>query len=75
MNSKILARNALRSLRKHKIRTILTTLGIIIGVVSIICVMAIGEGAKRKVTEEIERLGSNFVIALSASQKKLAHVD
>lgn len=72
MNSKIILFSALRSLRKHKVRSILTTLGIIIGVIAIICVMSIGEGAKHKVTQEIDKLGSNFVIALSASQKKLS---
>lgn len=72
MNINMLLRNSLRSLRKHMGRTILTTLGIILGVIAIISVMAIGEGAKSKVKQEIERLGTNFIIALSSSQKKLS---
>jgi putative ABC transport system permease protein len=64
-------RFALRSLRHHKMRSLLTTLGIIIGVVSIIAVMSIGEGAKYKVRKEIEKMGSNFIIALAASPKTL----
>ncbi len=44
-----LALTALRSLNKHKMRSLLTTLGIVVGVISIISVMSIGEGAKYRV--------------------------
>jgi putative ABC transport system permease protein len=64
-------RFALRSLRHHKLRSLLTTLGIIIGVVAIIAVMSIGEGAKHQVRKEIEKMGSNFIVALAASPKTL----
>jgi putative ABC transport system permease protein len=64
-------RFALRSLRHHKMRSLLTTLGIIIGVVAIIAVMSIGEGAKYKVRKEIEKMGSNFIVTLAASPKTL----
>jgi putative ABC transport system permease protein len=53
-------------------RSLLTTLGIIIGVVAIIAVMSIGEGAKYRVKKEIERLGSNFMILLAAPPKSLS---
>jgi putative ABC transport system permease protein len=52
-------------------RSLLTTLGIIIGVVSIIAVMSIGEGAKYKVRKEIEKMGANFIVALAASPKTI----
>ncbi|MBM3886553.1 FtsX-like permease family protein [Candidatus Dependentiae bacterium] len=71
MNSSLIIKSALRSLNNHKIRAILTTLGVIIGVVSIICVMSIGEGAKYKINKEIEKLGTNFIIVLSSPQRKL----
>ncbi|QQR49345.1 ABC transporter permease [bacterium] len=71
MKIAIIFRTALKSLASHKIRSLLTTLGIIIGVVAIVCVMSIGEGAKNRVNQEIEKLGSNFIIVLSSSQKKL----
>jgi putative ABC transport system permease protein len=71
MNASLIIKSALRSLNNHKIRAVLTTLGIIIGVVSIICVMSIGEGAKYKISKEIEKLGTNFVIVLSSPQRKL----
>ena len=64
---------ALRSLNKHKLRSLLTTLGIIVGVVSIIAVMSIGEGAKYRVQKEIEGLGTNFIITIGGTPKRLMH--
>ena len=69
MNFYQLFTSAFRSLRKHKVRSFLTTLGIIIGVISIIAVMSIGEGAKARVNQTIEKLGSNFIIVLGSSPK------
>ena len=71
MNRQLIIATALRSLHNHKARSILTTLGIIIGVMSIICVMSIGEGAKYKINSEIQKLGCNFIVVLSTPQKKL----
>ncbi|MCK4651417.1 ABC transporter permease [Candidatus Babeliales bacterium] len=62
---------AIRSLNKHKMRSLLTTLGIVVGVTAIISVMSIGEGAKHTVKKEIERLGTNFIIVLGGSPKRL----
>lgn len=70
MNLRLLLRISLRSLRRHKMRSVLTTLGIIIGVTAIITVMSLGEGAKYRVRGEIERLGTNFIIALSKPAKQ-----
>jgi len=72
MNFRLLFLTALRSLNKHKMRSLLTTLGIIIGVVSIIAVMSIGEGAKYRVKQEISKLGTNFIIILGASPKNVS---
>ncbi|MBD3231250.1 FtsX-like permease family protein [Candidatus Dependentiae bacterium] len=72
MNTYQLFLTAMRSLNHHKMRSLLTTLGIIVGVISIIAVMSIGEGAKDKVQKEIEGLGTNFIIVLSGSPKRLA---
>lgn len=67
-----LLRSSFRSLKAHKMRSFLTTIGIIIGVVAIISVMSIGEGAKYKVKQEIDRLGSNFMIVLAQPPKQFA---
>lgn len=50
---------ALRSLAAHQLRTFLTMLGIIIGIASVICVVALGEGSQRRVLENISSLGTN----------------
>ena len=57
-------RSALRSLRANRLRSALTTLGIIIGVAAVITMMAVGEGAKRKVAEQLKSLGSNLMVIL-----------
>lgn len=62
---------ALSSIWNHKIRSILTMLGIIIGVAAVIIIVAIGQGAKTKMTEElfsIEKMQSIF--GISQCQKK-----
>ncbi|MBU4269369.1 ABC transporter permease [Candidatus Dependentiae bacterium] len=71
MNSYQLLLTALRSLNKHKIRSLLTTLGIIVGIISIIAVMSIGEGAKYRVKKEIEGLGTNFILVIGGTPKRL----
>ncbi len=56
-------RVAMESLRSTRVRTSLTTLGIIIGVLSITLVLALGEGAKRTLAEQITGLDSGIIIA------------
>ncbi|WP_099355212.1 ABC transporter permease [Fredinandcohnia onubensis] len=52
---------ALSSIWNHKIRSILTMLGIIIGVAAVIIIVAIGQGAKTKMTEELFSIEKNAV--------------
>jgi len=59
-----LAKTALKSILKNKGRTILTSLGIIIGVTSVIMLMSIGQGLQSYITEQFEKLGSNMIIIL-----------
>lgn len=54
--------SALRSLRANKLRSGLTTLGIIIGVAAVITMLAVGEGARRTVEAQLKSLGSNTMI-------------
>jgi len=58
------ARSALRSLRANKLRSALTTLGIIIGVAAVITMLAVGEGAKQRVAEQLRGLGTNLMLVL-----------
>ncbi len=53
---------ALRELRRNKMRSFLTMLGIIIGVASVIILVTLGGGATRQVTEQISSLGSNLMM-------------
>ncbi|MCC7281346.1 MAG: ATP-binding cassette domain-containing protein, partial [Acetobacteraceae bacterium] len=53
---------ALRSLAAHRTRTALTLLGLVIGVASVIAMMAVGEGARRQVIERFNWLGVNNLI-------------
>lgn len=72
MNLLLLLETSVRTLKHHILRSVLTTLGIIIGVVSIISVMSIGEGAKQRVNQTIQKLGANFIIVLGGSPKALS---
>ena len=53
---------ALRELRRNVMRSILTMLGIIIGVAAVIILVTLGSGATRRVTEQIASLGSNLLM-------------
>ena len=58
-------RSALKSLRRNKSSSMLTTLGIAIGVGAVIAAFAIGQGANKMIDEQIAAFGSNFVMVFS----------
>jgi putative ABC transport system permease protein len=60
-------RIAVRALLINKLRSFLTTLGIIIGVAAVIAMVAIGEGAKAQVEESFSSMGSNLLVVLPGS--------
>ncbi len=64
MNLLDTGRCALRSLRANKLRSLLTALGIIIGVAAVIAMLAVGEGAKRSVAEQLRSLGTNLMMVM-----------
>ncbi|HVI94566.1 MAG TPA: ABC transporter permease [Anaeromyxobacter sp.] len=57
-------RVALRALGRNKLRSFLTTLGMVIGVSAVIAMVAIGDGAKARVEESFAAMGSNMLIIL-----------
>jgi putative ABC transport system permease protein len=57
-------RIAIRALARNKLRSFLTMLGIIIGVGAVIAMVAIGEGAKKRVQDQIASLGTNVLVVL-----------
>ncbi len=60
-------RVAWRALMRNKLRSFLTTLGVVIGVGAVIAMVAIGEGAKARVQATFESMGSNLLIILPGS--------
>src|ERR1039457_7386369 len=60
-------RIAFRALRRNKMRTVLTMLGIIIGVGAVIAMVALGRGAKAQVEARIAALGQNVIQVFSGS--------
>ena len=62
-----LLRVAMRALAVNKLRSLLTMLGIIIGVAAVIVMIAVGAGAQQRVQEQISSLGSNLLLILSGS--------
>lgn len=62
MNGTNLFKIALRALSNNKMRAFLTMLGIIIGVASVITMLAIGQGSKRSIQQQISEMGSNMIM-------------
>lgn len=64
----------LRDLRAHKLRSLLTALGVIFGVAAVICMLSIGEGASAEQLEQIRLLGSENIILRSVEPPKSQEV-
>ncbi len=62
MNILNLLKIALKALNNNKLRCFLTMLGIIIGVASVITMLAIGQGSKNSIKEQISEMGSNMIM-------------
>jgi putative ABC transport system permease protein len=58
---------ALRALNRNRTRSLLTTLGVVIGVASVISMVAVGEGAKARVEAVFATMGTNMLIVLSGT--------
>ena len=72
MNTGATVRIALRALRRNKLRSALTALGIIIGVSALIAMLAVGHGAKAQVEAQIASLGENVIQVAPGSVTKSA---
>src|SRR5215470_16510365 len=58
---------AYRALRRNKMRSVLTALGVIIGVAAVIAMVGVGNGAKAEVESQIASLGENVILIFSGS--------
>ena len=67
INIPVTIRISLRALKANKMRSALTMLGIVIGVGAVIAMLAIGAGARERVSAEIDSMGSNLLIVFSGS--------
>ncbi|MCH4156815.1 MAG: ABC transporter permease [Muribaculaceae bacterium] len=70
MNIANLFKIALRALANNKMRCFLTMLGIIIGVGSVITMLAIGQGSKQSIKESISEMGSNMIMIMPGTEER-----
>jgi putative ABC transport system permease protein len=61
---------SVNALKRNKFRAFLTMLGIIIGVASVIVMLAIGEGSKRSIGDQMSSMGTNLIMVMPASQQR-----
>src|ERR1700719_3131183 len=61
VNRAALLRSAVVALLRNKMRSVLTVLGITIGIAAVICVVAIGKAGQARVEQQLNNLGDNFV--------------
>jgi putative ABC transport system permease protein len=64
MNPMVTTKVAIRTLLRNKLRSFLTTLGIIVGVGAVIAMVGLGEGAKAQVEETFNQMGTNLLVVL-----------
>ena len=64
MSPLTLAKNAIRALLRNRMRTFLSVLGIVIGVAAVIAMVAMGEGSRISIKEQMTSMGSNAIIIM-----------
>ena len=70
MKSSTLVKVASQSILKNKMRTLLTMLGIVIGVGAVIVMVAIGQGAQSQIQDQINNLGTNLIVVTPGSSNQ-----
>ena len=61
---------SVNALKRNKFRAFLTMLGIIIGVASVIVMLAIGQGSKKSIRDQMSSMGTNLIMVMPASQQR-----
>lgn len=69
MDFSVTFRVAGRALMRNKVRSLLTTLGIIVGIAAVIAMMAVGEGAKQTIREQVGSMGDNLLLVFAGSSR------
>lgn len=70
LDFKSICRMAIISLKINKMRSMLTSLGIIIGVSAVIIMLAVGSGASKKIAKDMESMGSNLLMYVQPQQNQ-----
>jgi putative ABC transport system permease protein len=70
VKAKVLVRVAGTSILKNKLRSMLTMLGVIIGVGSVILMVAVGDGARSRIQDQVQRLGTNMIVITPGSSNQ-----
>ena len=70
MRASTLIRVAWQSIVKNSMRTLLTMLGIIIGVSAVIVMVAVGQGAQQRIQQQIQNLGTNMLVLTAGSSRQ-----
>ena len=70
MKTANLVKVALESIQKNKMRTLLTMLGVVIGVGAVIMMVAVGEGAQSQIRAQIDNLGTNMIVVTPGSSSQ-----
>ena len=70
MKTRVLMKIASRSILKNKMRTMLTMLGIVIGVGAVIVMIAVGNGASSSIQAQIKGLGTNMIVITAGAAKQ-----
>ncbi|MBZ5549324.1 MAG: ABC transporter permease, partial [Acidobacteriia bacterium] len=70
MNFRNIIREATAALRRNAIRSILTILGISVGVGAFICVVAIGNAGSSSIEKQLQNLGDNFIWVEAGSRSR-----
>ena len=73
MNLAAILRIAMRALARNKLRSVLTMLGIIIGVGAVIAMVSVGQGAQQQAQQQIAAMGSNILFVSSGSVNARRH--
>ena len=60
---------ALRALRRHRLQTVLTVLGMMIGVGTVLVMIAVGSGAQRSITSQVRAAGMNIIVVSSGNYR------
>jgi putative ABC transport system permease protein len=68
MSLNLIVRIALTALRRNLLRTVLTTLGMVIGVASVITIVALGRGANSAIEEQVMSAGTNLIIVSAGNR-------